>query len=189
MQFERRDSAAELRRLRQSEWQLLLDNEGLVEQNKALRERVAALEENLHTAQTKLLLQRRAWQEVSKAGGLAAHNLLGTHGEDTEVSALAGVAQRRLVSTPKASSTGVTALALGGLSGNGDGSRPVTARQASSRLNTDRLRPQTARAQLDLNSAGRPLTARGKGKRSAGVRKGECGVHLQKMPDGQTRGI
>ena len=55
MQFERRDSAAELRRLRQSEWQLLLDNEGLVEQNKALRERVAALEENLHTAQTKLL--------------------------------------------------------------------------------------------------------------------------------------
>ena len=188
MQFERRDSAAELRRLRQSEWQLLLDNEGLVEQNKALRERVAALEENLHTAQTKLLLQRRAWQEVSKAGGLAAH-LLGTHGEDTDVSAPAGVAQRRLISTPKASSTGVTALALGGLSGIGDGARPVTARPASSRLNTDRLRPQTARAQLDPNGAGRPLTARGKGKRSAGVRKGECGVHLQKMPDGQTRGI
>ena len=107
MQFERRDSAAELRRLRQSEWQLLLDNEGLVEQNKALRERVAALEENLHTAQTKLLLQRRAWQEVSKAGGLAAH-LLGTHGEDTDVSAPAGVAQRRLVSTPKATHTLIT---------------------------------------------------------------------------------
>lgn len=156
--FTRRKEDALIARLRHAKETLSEENHRLKEENSRLVARTRALEENMSTLETKLRIQRHAWEEIAKRDHVSA-----PQAQQTRSGGVASIL--RAAPSPRNDRTAkppMPSLNLKDLPGSGHGpgsSRPMSARPMSSRPMS--ARPVSARPPSGRPDArARPFSAR-----------------------------